>query len=245
MGVMRRTHIQQVVKSAFARLTAASFVTRTLLLGLFAIVISGAVHAIAQPVRDDSEPATDLVESIVDGNARADQVPTDFATDMGYTPTPTSGTLVNASGGCSTPGGVGPDRFSEACQIHDLGYDVLRYAEIEGSRLSAAARFKIDWAFYGDMLDDCETATCRLTATAYFAGVGANSIRQGYKAPHAEPTTPWMALAVAVVGLGAASGLPAVKENVERGPTVVSKWVLCKDLPQCSDLRAKAQAFRP
>ena len=128
---MRRTHIQQVVKSAFARLTAASFVTRTLLLGLFAIVISGAVHAIAQPVRDDSEPATDLVESIVDGNARADQVPTDFVTDMGYTPTPPSGPLVNPSGGCSTPGGVGPARFSEACQIHDLGYDGRLYAEIE------------------------------------------------------------------------------------------------------------------
>jgi len=196
-----------ILMRAIDRLIQGSFVTRTLLLGLVAIVISGAAHAIAQPARDESGETTDLVESMVAGDAQAHQVPTGFVDDMGYTPQPASGTLLNPSGGCSTPGEVGPGGFSEACQIHDLGYDVLRYAEIEGERFSAAARLKIDWAFYGDMLKTCETATCRLTATAYFTGVSANSIRQGYKTPHAEPTTPWVALALAVFGMGAAGSL--------------------------------------
>jgi hypothetical protein len=152
---------------------------------------------------------------MVAGVAQVNQVPTDFVGDMGYTPATASGTLLHPFGGCSSPGEVGPDRFSEACQIHDLGYDVLRYAEIEGERFSAKTRFKIDWAFYGDMLKTCETATCSLTATAYFSVVSANSVRQGYKTPHAEPTTPWMALAVAIFGLGAAGGLPAVKAKID------------------------------
>jgi hypothetical protein len=219
MKIMRQRRqtrpIAPIAMRAIGRLSTASFVTRTLLLGLVAIVISGIAHAIVQPGRDNSKEASDLVESIVAGEAHLDQVPVDFVGEMGYTPIPASGTLLNPFGGCSTPGEAGPDRFSEACQIHDLGYDLLRYAEMEGVRLGAKARLELDWKFYLDMLKTCETPTCSLTATAYYGGVSANSIRQGYKTPHAEPTTPWMALAASVFGLSIAGGLPAMKARIE------------------------------
>lgn len=197
------------------KFASTSFVMRTLVLGAVTVCISGIAHAVAQPARDNSD-ATRLVESIVAGDADIDLVPAEFASDMGYTPVPASGNLRNPNGGCSTPGAVGPDRFAGACQTHDLGYDLLRYAEIEGTRLAASARLELDWKLYVDLLQTCETATCSLTATAYYCAVSANSIRQGYKAPHPEPTTPWMALVVGVLGISAASGLPAMRERFDR-----------------------------
>jgi len=206
--------IVKVMTGVIARLASASFVMRTLFLGVLTMVVSGLVHAVAQPARDNPD-TTDLVESIVAGEADLGQVPTEFSLDLGYTPAPGSGTLRNPHGGCSTPGRVGPERFADACQTHDLGYDLLRYAELEGSRLSAKARFELDWKLYVDLLETCETATCSLTATAYYCAVSANSIRQGYKTPHAEPTTPWMALVVGVLGLSAAGGLPTMKARCD------------------------------
>lgn len=221
MGAMRqRNHSRPVVTGLariICRLSAASFVMRTLVLGVVAMVISGIAHAIAQPARDNSD-ATYLVESIVAGEADLGQVPTEFVGDMGYAPVPASGTLRNPHGGCSTPGQVGPDRFDGACQTHDLGYDVLRYAEMEGTRLEAKARLELDWRLYVDLLQTCETPTCSLTATAYYCAVSANSIRQGYKTPHAEPTTPWMALVVGVLGLSLAGGLPSMKAMFDTLP---------------------------
>lgn len=200
---------------ALRLLSAASFVVRTLVLGLLTIAVSGVAHAVAQPAPDNSDQAEDLVESIVTGEAALDQVPAGFAGDMGYTPAPLSGTLVHPFGGCSTPVPVGPDHFDQACQTHDLGYDLLRHAEMEGERLTAKARFELDLRLYLDLLETCDTPACPLTATAYYGAVSANSIRQGYKTPHAEPSTPWMALAAGVLGLSVAGGLPSMKARLD------------------------------
>lgn len=210
----RRTRpIARMKIRVIAGLADASFVTRLVVLGLLTLAISGAVHALAQPVSDNTDQASDLIASIVDGEANLAQVPIEFIDDMGYVPVPTGHELVNPYGGCSTPGGVGPDDFNDACKVHDLGYDILRYAERHGARLSAKARLELDWKLYGDLLETCETATCSLTATAYYCAVSANSIRQGFKAPHTEPATPWMALVVAVFGLSAAGGLPILRSG--------------------------------
>lgn len=229
MGIMRQHRsyrpVIAVMVRVVTRLSAASLIMRTLFLGVLTLVISGVVHTVAQPARDNSD-ATNLVESIAAGEANLDQVPPRFIGDMGYTPVPGAGTLRNPRGGCSTPGRIGPGRFEGACQTHDLGYDVLRYAEMEGTRLNAKARFELDWRLYVDLLGTCETATCALTATAYYCAVSANSIRQGYKAPHAEPTMPWIALVVGVLGLSAAGGLPAMKawaDTVAPGGTTASR----------------------
>ena len=217
MVVMRQNRLRPaiaVVVRSVGRLTAASFLVRTMVLGVLTLAASGVAHAVAQPARENPD-ATDLVESIAAGDASLSQVPAEFAGDMGYTPVPTSGNLANPNGGCSTPGEIGPERFAGACQTHDLGYDLLRYAEMEGTRLEAKARLELDWKLYVDLLESCETATCSLTATAYYCAVSANSIRQGYKAPHAEPTTPWMALWLGVLGVSAAGGLPAMRARFD------------------------------
>ena len=218
MGTMRRARptqrIARAATGAVSRLVAASFITRTLVLGVLTLMISGVAHAVAQPTRDSTDPTSDLVESIVDGEADVADVPRSFIEHMGYTPANSSAGLSHPHGGCSTPGAVGPDDFTDACKTHDLGYDVLRYAESHGTRLSAKARLELDWKLYRDLLDVCDTATCSLTATAYYCAVSANSIRQGYKAPHTEPGTPWMALAVAVFGLSAAGGLPVLRSSL-------------------------------
>src|SRR5262245_23988863 len=69
-----------------------------------------------------------------------DHAPSDFAAVMGYTPVVkqlADGTsrLVNPEGGCSVPGEGKPFDFNVACQAHDYGYDLLRYAEKKGTEL--------------------------------------------------------------------------------------------------------------
>lgn len=210
-----RRAVTQLIARIAGRLCAASFIGRTLMLGLVALLTSGVAHAIAQPARHNSAAADSIVEALVAGDASPAQIPSDFVGDLGYTPTERSGTLLAPQGGCSTPGGIGPSEFGTACQTHDLGYDVLRYAEMEDGRLSAKARLELDWMLYLDLLHTCDDPVCSATATAYYGAVSANSIRQGFKAPHAEPATPWVALAVAVVGLSAVGGLPVMKTIVE------------------------------
>ena len=202
-----------------AGLSTASFIVRTLVIGLLALTVSGLAHAIAQPALGDQD-AENLVKSIVAGEADLNQVPNQFIADMGYTPVASSGTLRKPEGGCSTPVELGPDPFDSACQTHDLGYDLLRYAEREGTRLQARARLELDWRLYVDLLQSCGTPTCSAKATAYFCAVSANSIRQGYKAPHAEPTTPWMALVVGIFGLSTAAALPATRAKFDIRPEV-------------------------
>ena len=209
---IRPPHV--LVIAAIRRLCAASFLVRTAVIGVVTMGISGVAHAVIQPIGASSDEVA-LVDSIVAGEAALDQVPSDFASDMGYTPVVASGTLIRPEGGCSAPGGDGPDRFDTACQTHDLGYDMLRHAEMEGARLGAMARFELDWKLYVDLLDSCERPGCTVTATAYFGAVSANSIRQGYKTPHEEPTAPWAALVASVVGLGALAGMPVMRTKLD------------------------------
>lgn len=164
--------------------------------GVLTLVVSGIGHAVLHPTGSESDEAARLVNSITEEHATLASVPISFESHIGYQPISMAGSLVDPTGGCSTPGGIGPETFDTACRTHDLGYDALRLAEAEGDRLGAWARFDIDLRFYSDMLDECQTASCQATATAYYTAVTANSIRQGYKAPTVEPTIPWL-----VVGL--------------------------------------------
>ncbi len=141
------------------------------------------------------------MRSLTEERATLASVPTSFDSNLSYRPVAVAGNLVNPNGGCSTPGRIGPESFDTACGTHDLGYDVLRFAEAEGDRLGAWARFNLDLLLYDDMLETCETVTCLATASAYYTAVTANSIRQGYKAPTEEPTVPWLGVWLIVVGL--------------------------------------------
>jgi len=183
------------------RLRPAQILMRIAILGLTVIVASGIGHSLFHPVRDDSREAAQVVTSLVDGSATLASVPANFKEEIGYQPVAAAGALVNPSGGCSTPGGIGPESFDTACRVHDFGYDMLRYAEGTSPRLGAWARFDLDQHLYADLLQTCDTVTCRGTATVYYTAVTVNSIRQGYVAPTTEPAIPWVVVAVVVVGL--------------------------------------------
>src|SRR5699024_6909626 len=66
-------------------------------------------------------------------------VPDDFARTTGYEPALRGGMAVNPVGACSSPVPL-PERFTPACMAHDLGYDLLRYAEAHGTPLGEWAR---------------------------------------------------------------------------------------------------------
>ena len=172
--------------------------------GFIVISASGIGHALLHPVEDDSGQSAQVVTSLIDGGATLDIVPEGFEDELGYRPVVAAGTLVNPKGACSTPGGVGPDSFTDACRVHDFGYDILRYAEGTGTRVGPWARFDLDRRLYADLLIACNTVTCEATATVYYTAVTLNSIRQGYVAPTEEPTVPWAITAVGVVGLATA-----------------------------------------
>lgn len=179
----------------------ARVLLRAIVIGSVGIVISGISHALLHPVRDESEEAARLVASLIEENATTDIVPNGFEDELGYLPASWAGTLVSPRGGCSTTVVAAPEAFDNACRIHDLGYDTLRFAERSQIRLGPWARFDLDLQLYDDLLRSCQTASCRTTATAYFTAVTANSIRQGYGSPTDEPVMPWVGFALAVVGL--------------------------------------------
>ncbi|WP_157116797.1 hypothetical protein [Nocardia vaccinii] len=118
-------------------------------------------------------------------------LPRDFATDRGYRPVLADGLLVDPGGDCSSPVRL-PAEFRTACQAHDLGYDLLRYADDHGQPLGTWARQAIDAVLEQRMLTACEDrhglrrAQCRTAAAVAGTAVDLNSRRQNYAAPRTE-----------------------------------------------------------
>jgi hypothetical protein len=121
------------------------------------------------------------------GQATLAALPADFRQVMGYEPelaTLTDGTVraVNPQGSCSVPGEGRPFDFAVACQAHDFGYDLLRYAQRRHGPLASAARAEIDRTLVRDLRVECSAeagpATCDATVAVFAAGVGFNSWRQ-------------------------------------------------------------------
>jgi hypothetical protein len=122
-------------------------------------------------------------------------IPADFAEVMGYSPT--LGRLangevlaINPDGGCSVIGGGKPFDLSTVCKAHDLGYDLLRYADRRGDPLGTGARVEVDDKFHADLRTQCgarytgaDMDACDAMAVTFDAGVGFNSWRQEYGPP--------------------------------------------------------------
>ena len=197
----RMTRIAKSIGQHLRKVGPTRILLRIVVIGFVALVISGIGHALSHPARNEPNEAAMLVDSLTEERATLASVPTSFDRNLGYQPVAVAGNLVNPSGGCSTPGRIGPESFDTACRTHDLGYDVLRFAEVDGDRLGAWARFDLDFRLYADMFEPCETVRCQATATAYYTAVTANSIRQGYKVPTEEPTVPWLGVGLIVLGL--------------------------------------------
>jgi hypothetical protein len=115
------------------------------------------------------------------------QLPADFRAVMGYLPAVAASGPTRAGGGCSSPFGGTRYHFTAACRQHDLGYDLLRYANAKGQPLGPWARKAVDDRFAAQTRARCDGFGCRLTSGFYTAVVQFNSWRQGYGAPVVEP----------------------------------------------------------
>jgi hypothetical protein len=131
-------------------------------------------------------------------------LPDDFESVIGYTPRVVDGFLANPDGDCSSPVTL-PVEFDSACKAHDLGYDVLRYADRAGEPLGAWARQAIDAQLSTRMHDACGSRTdsvaragCLAMADIAIGFVDANSWRQGYVSPGPEPVGIYCAAALFV-----------------------------------------------
>ncbi|MEU6641974.1 phospholipase A2 [Saccharomonospora sp. NPDC046836] len=142
-----------------------------------------------------------------------DLLPPDFTAVTGVVPgslAARDGTVrtVHVDGGCSTPWGDDNTRwdFGTPCKAHDLGYDLLRYAEKKGHPLSQDVRRALDDRLSADMHATCRLnprgseSVCQVVASLYSAGLVANSWHQRWGPPIGEPLTPILA-GVAAIGL--------------------------------------------
>ncbi len=142
----------------------------------------------AAPPTEAIDPAVRMITSLVDGGDPA-LLPADFTTMLGYRPTITDGLLVKPSGSCSSPVAL-PREFDVACKAHDLGYDLLRYADRIGTATGGWARRALDDALDRRMHDACVPRSavlarvrCQAMATVASAAVSVNSLRQRFGTP--------------------------------------------------------------
>ncbi|GAA3844663.1 phospholipase A2 [Saccharothrix violaceirubra] len=155
--------------------------------------------------------------------------PADFDEVTGRDPrtiTAPDGTLraVDPGGGCSGPAGDTEWDFGTACRAHDLGYDLLRYAEHKGRPLPANARRSLDARLAADMHGQCDlnprgaATRCHLVARIYAGGLAFNSWRQRWGPPGHEPVVAW-GLGSAVVVFLLLARLPR-RRGPAHGPVV-------------------------
>ncbi|CRK54103.1 conserved exported hypothetical protein [Rhodococcus sp. RD6.2] len=160
----------------------------------------------------ETGPAATTISALTSGGpaAAAATLPTDFAEVTGYRPVLRDGMLVKPNGDCSSPVPL-PREFDTACQGHDLGYDLLRYADRSGERLGPWARRALDLqlderlhAACATRPDDVTRASCGVVASTAAAAVDTNSWRQQYAAPRPEPVAAYAAAGAGILLLAAA-----------------------------------------
>ncbi|PKV94914.1 phospholipase A2-like protein [Amycolatopsis echigonensis] len=139
-------------------------------------------------------------------------LPKDFTAVTGVKPgaLPARDGTVRAAhldGGCSAPWGDDNTKwdFSVPCKAHDLGYDLLRYANDKGHPLGQSARAALDDRLEKDMHRTCELnpmnseRTCQLVASVFTSGLVVNSWHQRWGPPVGDPIGPIVA-GVLVIG---------------------------------------------
>ncbi|WNV90496.1 phospholipase A2 [Umezawaea sp. Da 62-37] len=156
--------------------------------------LSGEVAAAAKAVQAMTHPSRT--------HDPLDDFPADFGQVQGRSPMvvrTADGSLraFHPDGECSGPAGETEWDFSLACKAHDLGYDLLRYAESKGQPLGPDARRDVDAQLSRDMQARCHEnprgseSQCRAVAQLYAGGLGFNSWRQRWGPPGHEPVLAW------------------------------------------------------
>ncbi|SDJ28597.1 phospholipase A2 [Actinokineospora alba] len=183
----------------------------------FGVVASRSPAPDAGPPTGDAAVAAAAIDTMLDPGFSGDPLavlPKDFTKVTDVDParaTDPAGRdrAVHAGGGCSTPWGDDDTRwdYSVGCKAHDLGYDLLRYAEEKGEPLGPDPRRRLDQQLAEDMHGQCErnpqgsAGTCRIVATLYSAGLVVNSWHQRWGPPRAEPIGLWTAGLLVVIAL--------------------------------------------
>ncbi|MBF6436271.1 hypothetical protein IU432_25310 [Nocardia cyriacigeorgica] len=178
----------RVRRGRVAALTAAALTT----MAATVMLAPAAQAATIAPVPQDPSATAAVTDLTSGGPGSAAAVPADFAEVMGYRPALVDGLLVAPHGDCSSPVPL-PTEFDTACKAHDLGYDLLRYADRQGAPLGPWARQAIDRRLGERMSLACDTRTapfargrCHTMAAVADTFVDLNSRRQGYGVPVTE-----------------------------------------------------------
>ncbi|WP_429413784.1 hypothetical protein [Nocardia sp. GAS34] len=163
-----------------------------------AAVAAVSVLAVAQPVSaatsgggGEDPAARAAVVELTGAHPAAVEIPAGFAAEHGYRPVVRGGLLVDPLGACSSPVPL-PAEFVTACRAHDLGYDMLRYADDRGRPLGPWARQAVDAVLDRRMHAACDhrhgldQGRCQVMASVASTAVDLNSRRQNYAAPRPE-----------------------------------------------------------
>jgi hypothetical protein len=189
------------------------------------------------PPTGDAAKAEQAINDLLAPRSGRDPIadlPTDFAAVIGHTPARVKapdGTTraIHTGGGCSSPWGDDNTRwdYSVGCKAHDLGYDLLRYADFKGQPLSPDLRERLDNQLSADMHAMCDInprgshGICEVVASVYAAGLVVNSWHQRWGPPRSEPIGPW-SFGLIVIALLIAAGVPTLTRS-RRHPPATSR----------------------
>jgi hypothetical protein len=192
----------------------------------FAVVASRPDPPQYRPATGDVAQAERAIEDQLDPTSGRDpiaELPADFAEVSGREPVhmkAPDGTVraVHPGGGCSSPWGATQWDYSVGCKAHDLGYDLLRYAEAKGQPLAPDLRERLDDRLSQDMHAQCRynprgsAQACELVASIYTVGLVVNSWHQRWGPPRNEPVGPW-SIAMVVIMLLIVVRAPGIARN--------------------------------
>jgi phospholipase A2-like protein len=133
--------------------------------------------------------------------------------------------VAHVDGGCSAPWGDDNTKwdYGVPCKAHDLGYDLLRYADKIGQPLPASARTALDARLMADMHNTCRInpmgseRTCQLVASLYSLGLEVNSWHQRWGPPVNDPIGPLLT-GVAAIGCLLVFRLRGFRRNRRTAP---------------------------
>lgn len=189
----------------------------------FAVIASRPDPPQYRPPTGDVAKAERAIEDQLDPGSGRDPIaalPADFSEVSGREPVhmkAPDGTTraVHPDGGCSSPWGATTWDYSVGCKAHDLGYDLLRYAEAKGQPLSPELRERLDDRLSQDMYAQCRynprgsAGMCEVVASIYTVGLVVNSWHQRWGPPRNEPVGVW-SIAMIVIMLLIAVRAPGI-----------------------------------
>ena len=189
--------------------------------------VPGSPPANTTPDPTTQRAVTALVHDSVP--AALDAVPARFAAVRGYQPVVDDRLLVDPSGACSSPVPL-PASFLPVCRRHDLGYDLIRYADAIGHPLPPSARRAVDDQFATGLVDACPARGglgCRAWAGAAITAVRVNSWRQHWQAPWQETPATIAQGASGIAGALALLGLlgAGCVASCRRGARALDGWL--------------------